>query len=77
MKDTQVPQITLTDDSTGAIANPIDLSTAYKHPKLGQSTGFNYTRTKNPTRQHLKPVLPNSYMVLHHSLHQVECQPFN
>ncbi len=50
MKDTQLAQITLTDDSTGAIANPIHLSTAYKHPKLGQSTGFDYTRTKNPTR---------------------------
>lgn len=50
MKDTQLAQITLTDDSTGAIANPIHLSTAYKHPKLGQSTGFDYTRTKNLTR---------------------------
>ncbi|WP_241539075.1 hypothetical protein, partial [Staphylococcus pseudintermedius] len=30
MKDTQLAQITLTDDSTVAIANPIHLSTAYK-----------------------------------------------
>lgn len=77
MKDTQLAQITLTDDSTGAIANPIHLSTAYKHPKLGQSTGFDYTRTKNPTRSTFETVLPNLSMVLHHSLHQVECQPFN
>lgn len=77
MKDTQLAQITLTDDSTGAIANPIHLSTAYKHPKLVQSTGFDYTRTKILHAQHLKPVLPNLSMVLHHSLHQVECQPFN
>ncbi|EKU48178.1 PLP-dependent transferase [Staphylococcus massiliensis] len=50
MKSTQLAQITRTDDSTGAISNPIYLSTAYSHPKLGQSTGFDYTRTKNPTR---------------------------
>ncbi len=76
MKDTQLAQITLTDDSTGKQKNPIHLSTAYKHPKLGQSTGFDYTRLKIPHAQHLKPVLPNLSMVLHHS-HQVECQPFN
>lgn len=33
-----------------AIANPIYLSTAYQHPHLGESTGYDYTRTKNPTR---------------------------
>lgn len=77
MKDTQLAQITLTDDSTGAIANPIHLSTAYKHPKLGQSTGFDYTRTKNPTRSTFETCFANLSMVLHHSLHQVECQPFN
>ena len=50
MKETQLAQISLTQDSTGAIANPIYLSTAYQHPQLGQSTGYDYTRTKNPTR---------------------------
>ena len=50
MKDTQLAQISLTKDITGAIANPIYLSTAYQHPHLGQSTGYDYTRTKNPTR---------------------------
>lgn len=50
MKDTQLAQISLTQDATGAIANPIYLSTAYQHPHLGQSTGYDYTRTKNPTR---------------------------
>jgi cystathionine beta-lyase/cystathionine gamma-synthase len=34
-----------TKDITGAIANPIYLSTAYQHPHLGQSTGYDYTRT--------------------------------
>ncbi|MBO1199761.1 aminotransferase class I/II-fold pyridoxal phosphate-dependent enzyme [Staphylococcus simiae] len=50
MKDTELAQIALTHDHTGAIANPIYLSTAYQHPSLGQSTGYDYTRTKNPTR---------------------------
>ncbi|ANS73649.1 cystathionine gamma-synthase [Paenibacillus yonginensis] len=35
---------------TGAVTYPIYQATAYRHPRLGQSTGFDYTRTKNPTR---------------------------
>ncbi|OMG45221.1 cystathionine gamma-synthase [Paenibacillus macerans] len=50
MKDTDLAQIALTQDHTGAIVNPIYLSTAYQHPHLGESTGYDYTRTKNPTR---------------------------
>lgn len=50
MKHTELAQISLTHDTTGAIANPIYLSTAYQHPTLGESTGYDYTRTKNPTR---------------------------
>ncbi|MFC2947088.1 methionine biosynthesis PLP-dependent protein [Virgibacillus sediminis] len=38
------------DKKTGAINPPIYLSTAYQHVGLGQSTGYDYTRTKNPTR---------------------------
>ncbi|WP_342577945.1 methionine biosynthesis PLP-dependent protein [Psychrobacillus sp. FSL K6-2843] len=38
------------DPKTGAVNPPIYLSTAYKHHGLGQSTGYDYTRTKNPTR---------------------------
>lgn len=38
------------DEKTGAINPPIYLSTAYQHKGLGQSTGYDYTRTKNPTR---------------------------
>lgn len=38
------------DEKTGAISAPIYLSTAYQHKGLGQSTGYDYTRTKNPTR---------------------------
>ena len=42
------------DLQTGAINPPIYLSTAYKHDGLGKSTGYDYTRTKNPTRSILE-----------------------
>lgn len=45
------------DPYTGAISAPIHLSTTYAHPKLGASTGFDYTRTKNPTRTVLEEAL--------------------
>lgn len=45
------------DASTGAIASPIHLSAAFQHPALGQSTGFDYSRTGNPTRQVLEETL--------------------
>lgn len=38
------------DPETGAISMPIHLSTTFAHPELGRSTGYDYTRTKNPTR---------------------------
>jgi cystathionine gamma-synthase len=38
------------DQKTGAVNPPIYLSTAYKHDGIGESTGYDYTRTKNPTR---------------------------
>lgn len=42
------------DQQTGAISPPIYLSTTFAHPELGQSTGYDYTRTKNPTRDILE-----------------------
>ncbi|SIT92761.1 PLP-dependent transferase [Edaphobacillus lindanitolerans] len=39
-----------TDSRTGAVNPPIHLSTAYEHSGLGQSTGYDYSRSKNPTR---------------------------
>lgn len=42
------------DEKTGAINPPIYLSTAYKHHGIGESTGYDYTRTKNPTRKILE-----------------------
>ena len=59
MKDTDLAQIALTQDHTGAIANPIYLSTAYQHPHLGESTGYDYTRTKIQQEQPLKKLLHN------------------
>lgn len=42
------------DPATGAINFPIYNATAFRHPKLGQSTGFDYIRTKSPTRSVLE-----------------------
>lgn len=38
------------DPKTGAVNPPVHFSTAYKHDGIGKSTGYDYTRTKNPTR---------------------------
>lgn len=38
------------DPATGAVNYPVYQATAFRHPRLGQSTGFDYIRTKNPTR---------------------------
>ena len=45
------------DETTGALISPIHLSTTYQHPEFGQSTGYDYTRTKNPTRSTLEEAL--------------------
>lgn len=49
--ETQLVQLgNRSDRKTGAVNPPIYLSTAYHHQGLGKSTGYDYTRTKNPTR---------------------------
>ncbi len=45
------------DSRTGAVSMPIYQVTAFRHPALGQSTGFDYSRTSNPTRFVLEEVL--------------------
>lgn len=45
------------DERTGAIAMPIYQTASFRHPALGQSTGFDYSRTSNPTRQALEETL--------------------
>jgi cystathionine gamma-synthase len=42
------------DPQTGAISYPVYQATAFRHPSLGQSTGFDYARTKSPTRSILE-----------------------
>jgi cystathionine gamma-synthase len=39
-----------TDEKTGAISTPIYQTASFQHPALGKSTGYDYTRSKNPTR---------------------------
>jgi cystathionine beta-lyase/cystathionine gamma-synthase len=38
------------DKETGSISFPIYQTASFGHPALGQSTGFDYSRTSNPTR---------------------------
>jgi len=42
------------DPDTGAVSFPIYHATVFRHPRLGQSTGYDYSRTKNPTREVLE-----------------------
>lgn len=48
------------DTHTGAISMPVYHATTYRHPALGQSTGYDYTRTANPTRLTLETVLADA-----------------
>jgi cystathionine beta-lyase/cystathionine gamma-synthase len=45
------------DERTGAVSMPVYHSATFRHPALGHSTGFDYSRTANPTRQVLEDVL--------------------
>ncbi|MCA1295729.1 PLP-dependent transferase [Paenibacillus sp. alder61] len=49
--DSRLAQIgSIEEPVTGAVTYPIYQATAFRHPRLGQSTGFDYSRTKSPTR---------------------------
>ena len=41
-------------DATGAISQPIYLSATFRHPAFQQSTGYDYGRVANPTRDELE-----------------------
>jgi len=41
-------------DTTGAVAVPIFASATFAHPGVGRSTGFDYSRSLNPTTVHLE-----------------------
>jgi cystathionine gamma-synthase/cystathionine beta-lyase len=52
---TQAAQIGLDwDTRTGAVTVPIYQTATFRHPGLGQSTGYDYSRSGNPTRQALE-----------------------
>ena len=41
-------------DNTGAVSVPIYQTATFAHPGVGESTGFDYSRLSNPTREHLE-----------------------
>lgn len=41
----------VTDKTTGAISTPIYQTATFRHPELGCSTGYDYSRSQNPTRK--------------------------
>jgi cystathionine beta-lyase/cystathionine gamma-synthase len=45
------------DSASGAVSMPLHFSATFQHPALGQSTGFDYSRTANPTRQVLEQTM--------------------
>lgn len=42
------------DPMTGAVSFPIYQTSTFRHKALGQSTGYDYSRLQNPTRQELE-----------------------
>ncbi|WHY66117.1 MULTISPECIES: methionine biosynthesis PLP-dependent protein [Bacillaceae] len=56
--DTKLAQIgNRSETTTGTVNPPVYFSTAFRHEGIGQSTGFDYTRTGNPTRQLLEKTI--------------------
>ncbi|TSB46890.1 methionine biosynthesis PLP-dependent protein [Alkalicoccobacillus porphyridii] len=45
------------DQRTGAVNAPVYFSTAYRHTGIGESTGYDYARTGNPTREVLEQAI--------------------
>lgn len=41
-------------DATGAVSYPIYQSATFAHPSVGESTGYDYSRMQNPTREQLE-----------------------
>ena len=41
-------------DLTGSVSVPIYQSATFAHPAVGKSTGYDYSRQQNPTREHLE-----------------------
>lgn len=45
------------DDKTGAVNVPIYQTSTYKQPSFGHNTGYEYSRTGNPTREALEKLI--------------------
>lgn len=41
-------------DATGSVTLPIYQTSIFAHPAVGESTGYDYSRVRNPTRDHLE-----------------------
>ncbi len=44
-------------DTTGAVSVPIFQSATFAHPGVGLSTGYDYSRLQNPTREYLEKTI--------------------
>ena len=44
-------------ENTGALSFPIYQTASYARPSLGESTGFDYTRLQNPTREEVERIV--------------------
>ncbi|NEY19387.1 methionine biosynthesis PLP-dependent protein [Bacillus ginsengihumi] len=56
--ETKLAQIgNRSERATGAVNPPVYFSTAYRHEGIGKSTGYDYVRTGNPTRQLLEEAI--------------------
>ena len=47
------------DPHTGAVSFPIYQSATFRHPGLYQTTGYDYSRLQNPTREELENTIAN------------------
>lgn len=55
---TQVAQIGVGwDTTTGSVTVPVYQTATFCHPELGKSTGYDYSRSRNPTRQVLEDAI--------------------
>lgn len=51
---TKAVQIGVGKDNNGAISFPVYQTATFRHPSFGESTGYDYSRSGNPTRQMLE-----------------------
>ena len=49
-------------DDTGAISPAIYMSSTFSHPKLGDTTGYQYSRESNPTRDRLEQLIAGIFL---------------